>query len=50
MRMADQRRAADGLKADRNRLAKMMRAARIRVKANKKLYGAYLAGLTDPRD
>ena len=49
-RMADQRRAADGLKADRNRLAKMMRAARIRVKANKKLYGAYLAGLTDPRD
>jgi len=49
-RMESIRRAADGLKADRNRLAKMLRASRIRVKANKKLYGAYLAGLTDPRD
>ena len=49
-RMESTRRAADGLKADRTRIAKMMRAARIRVKANKKLYGAYIAALADPRD
>jgi hypothetical protein len=49
-RMADQRRAADGLKADRSRIAKMLRAARLRVKAERRLYGAYLAGMADPRD
>jgi hypothetical protein len=49
-RMADQRRAADGLKADRSRIAKLLRAAKRRVKSERRLYGAYLAGLTDPRD
>ena len=49
-RMADPRRAADGLKADRSRIAKMLRAARLRVKAERRLYGAYLAGMADPRD
>lgn len=49
-RMESIRRAADGLKADQSRIAKLLRAARIQAKANRKLYGAYLAGLTDPRD
>ena len=37
-RMNDPKRAADGLKSDRNRIAKMLREARIRVKANKAIY------------
>jgi hypothetical protein len=49
-RMADQRRAADDLKSDRSRLAKLLRAAKQRVKVERRLYGAYVAGLTDPRD
>jgi len=34
-RMNDPKRAADGLKSDRNRIAQVLREARIRVKANK---------------
>jgi hypothetical protein len=55
-RMDDPKRAADGLKSDRNRIAKMLREARIRVKANKAANdGAYVAYVAkplgpDPRD
>jgi len=38
-RMSEPKRAADGLKADRDRIAKMLREARIRVKANKAAHG-----------
>ena len=37
-RLASAKRATDGLKADRDRIAKMLREARIRVKANKAIY------------
>jgi len=33
-RLGDPRRAADGLRTDRDRLARLIRAARVRVKAN----------------
>lgn len=61
-RMADPKRATDGLKADRARIAKMLREARVRVKANKAKnngvyvpendYARYLANPNgpDPRD
>jgi len=42
-RMNDPKRAANGLKADRDRLAKMFREARIRVKANKAANGGVYA-------
>ena len=42
-RIADPKRATDGLKADRARIAKVLREARVRVKANKaKNNGAYV--------
>ena len=50
-RLGDPRRAADGLRTDRDRLARLIRAARVRVKANEaKDYSAYLAGSADSRD
>jgi hypothetical protein len=59
-RLASAKRAADGLKADRDRIAKMLREARIRVKANKAAngdvydpnYAHYVANPLgpDPRD
>ena len=49
-RMESIRRAADGLKADRTRIAKLLRDAKRRVKAERRLYAAYLVAKTDPRD
>ena len=43
-RMNDPKRAANGLKADRDRLAKMFREARIRVKAKKAANGGVYTG------
>ena len=43
-RVADPKRLRDGLKADRDRIAQMLRKARIRVKANKAEHnGVYVA-------
>jgi hypothetical protein len=40
-RMGDPRRAADGLRTDRDRLARIVRSARIRVRASKEKNGGY---------
>jgi hypothetical protein len=47
-RMGDPRRAADGLRTDRDRIARIIRAARIRVKANKARNDGFYE--PDPRD
>ncbi|MCX7429214.1 MAG: hypothetical protein NTW96_26755 [Planctomycetia bacterium] len=47
-RMGDPRRAADGLRTDRDRIARVVRAARIRVKLNKEKNGGFYE--PDPRD
>jgi len=50
--MGDPRRAADGLRTDRDRLARIIREARVRVKAKReKEYEDYTLGrIGDPRD
>jgi len=47
-RMGDPRRAADGLRTDRDRIARVIRGARIRDRANKEKNGGYYE--PDPRD
>ena len=51
-RMGDPRRAADGLRTDRDRIARIIREARVRVKAKReKEYEDYTLGrIGDPRD
>jgi len=47
-RMGDPRRASDGLRTDRDRISRVVRAARIRVRANKEKNGGFYE--PDPRD
>ena len=50
-RVEDPERAKAGLKADRDRIARLLREARVRVKAKaRKEYEDYCLGRTDPRD
>jgi hypothetical protein len=51
-RMGDPRRAADGLRTDRDRLCRIIRAARVSIRAKReKEYSDYCEGrIGDPRD
>ena len=43
--------AADGLRTDRDRIAGLLRAARVRIKEREaKEYREYLTSMSDPRD
>ena len=50
-RLGDPKVAADGLRTDRDRIARIIRVARARVKAKReKEFEEYTLGRTDPRD